>query len=560
MKEDIALGTRVDSGPADGIAYIKLPILLRSGLLVQSNTGGGKSWALRRIAEQVCPLVPTIIIDPEGEFSSLRARFPFVLIGPGGDAPASVVGARLTALRLLELRICAVVDLFTLKPSDRQLFVAEFFDAITEAPKDLWHDTVIMLDEAHKYAPEKGDSPAGDPIATAASVWRKRGKCLIAATQRLAKFNKDAAAELQNKLIGPTFMDIDRERAAEELGIARGTRAAFYQQIKTLAPGTFFGIGRAISDEPTIIRSGPVISIHPEAGSKRHLDPPPAPDQIRHLLPQLVDLPKEAETKLKTEKDLRAEVANLKRRLAEGDVSPPHPTILKQLNEDRAKYKDRCESYERALHQSGITITQLAGLDGITGAEVRRLRAMERHFDPVIDAIDAYRAEGGGSWARPMPVSPDIKAKAETLNAETFFDLPRAPSAAKATSTQPPEGWTDMEEELYQKFKARLLQEVPGLLKVLTTAPEIEVTIKREVIEVDGKSLRGRVARLIADGFLDSGKTNGEVGKEIDRTGPQAHPSNVLKEMKNLIEMGFVHRTDGGRFIVAPGAKVNIKR
>jgi DNA helicase HerA-like ATPase len=45
-----------------------IPELLTTRLLVQANSGGGKSWLLRRMAEQLFGKVQTIIIDPEGEF------------------------------------------------------------------------------------------------------------------------------------------------------------------------------------------------------------------------------------------------------------------------------------------------------------------------------------------------------------------------------------------------------------------------------------------------------------------------------------------------------------
>lgn len=72
---------------------INLPILIRSKLLVQANSGGGKSWLLRRLAEQMFGKVPIILIDPEGEFATLltndlysgnssEARAPG--LGPGG--------------------------------------------------------------------------------------------------------------------------------------------------------------------------------------------------------------------------------------------------------------------------------------------------------------------------------------------------------------------------------------------------------------------------------------------------------------------------------------------
>lgn len=59
---------------------IDLKTLLRTRLLIQANSGGGKSWLLRLIAERAFGKVQTIIIDPEGEFATLREKYDYVLV------------------------------------------------------------------------------------------------------------------------------------------------------------------------------------------------------------------------------------------------------------------------------------------------------------------------------------------------------------------------------------------------------------------------------------------------------------------------------------------------
>ncbi len=56
-------------------AHLDLDALLRGRLLIQANSGKGKSWLLRRIAEELFGKVQVIIIDPEGEFATLREKF-----------------------------------------------------------------------------------------------------------------------------------------------------------------------------------------------------------------------------------------------------------------------------------------------------------------------------------------------------------------------------------------------------------------------------------------------------------------------------------------------------
>ncbi len=301
-----------------------LDVILRSNMLVQANSGGGKSWALRRMIEQSFGIVPQIVIDPEGEFSTLRQKFDFVLVGKGGDTPADVRSAQLLAHRLLELGASAVIDLFEMSKSNRPVWVAAFVQALVDAPKKLWRDLLLYVDEAHELAPEAGhgvhessaEKVCRHALIDFAAKGRKRGYGVVAATQRLGKLSKDFAAELKNVFIGQTFIDIDRERAAGSLGIAKADKAKFFVDVKTLKPGSFYVLGRALMLEPTLVKIGSVQTEHPEAG-RRQSAPPPPTKKILHLLPQLADLPKEAEVKLQTEKELRARIAELEKQARE---------------------------------------------------------------------------------------------------------------------------------------------------------------------------------------------------------------------------------------------------
>jgi len=528
----------IGKGPGGAKVGFDLDILLRSHLLVTCNSGGGKSRTLRRIAERLSGTVQTFIIDPEGEFASLREHFPFVLVGKGGDVPADVTTAGLLAHKLLELGTSAVCDLYELRPESRIAWLAAFFDAMIDAPKELWKDAAFLLDEAQTFAPEGKEGAASSSVAAMATRGRKRGYFLGCFTQRLSDFKKTVAAQLQNVMVGPTFMDLDLERSADALSIARKDRPAWFTHAKTIDPGNFWALGRAISKSRILLKVGPCVSSHPEPGDRnRGAAPPPPPEELRRVLAQLGELPHEAERKATSEAELRAEIARL--RAGDGELA----AVV------RAKVTEAERLRDRALARAEESEAKLRGL---------------------FEAIEALR--GGAAPPRPSSAGAPVARSSSAPEAGTTTTAGRTPDTADQTppkestraASPSPKGWTQMEEELYQKFKARLLAELrteaPALLKVAATAPELAVAVTREVIEIDGKSLRGRVARLIADGYLDAGKTNGEVTREISRTGPEAHPSNVLKEIKGLIEKGLVHKTDGGRFILAPGAKVNIRQ
>src|SRR2546429_5141514 len=244
---------------------LDLPTLLDTRLLVQANSGGGKSWVLRRLLEQSQGKVQQIVIDLEGEFATLREKYDYVLAGKEGDMPAEPRSAHLLAKKLLELNVSAIIDLYELHYQDRKQFVRIFLESMINAPKHLWHPCLVVIDEAHKFCPEKEQSEASSAVIDLATLGRKRGYCAILATQRLSKLHKDAAAECNNKLIGRTNLDVDMRRASEELGFTSKEKT---MALRHLEAGAFFAFGPAISQDVIEMKIGGVRTTHPKAGSR----------------------------------------------------------------------------------------------------------------------------------------------------------------------------------------------------------------------------------------------------------------------------------------------------
>jgi len=112
----------------DGHALaIDVARLIDTRLLVQSNSGGGKSWVIRRLLEQTAKHVQQIMLDTEGEFATLREKYDCVICAPhGADAVANPQTAALLARRLRENRVSAIIDLYDLKMHERRRFVRLF--------------------------------------------------------------------------------------------------------------------------------------------------------------------------------------------------------------------------------------------------------------------------------------------------------------------------------------------------------------------------------------------------------------------------------------------------
>lgn len=354
MSKKIVLGITADGKPF----AIDLVLLLETRLLLQANSGGGKSWGIRRLIEQIFGKVQIILIDREGEFKSLRDKYDFLLVGEGGDIPAHIGSARLLAEKLLKSGISAICDLyeaFRTSPIRRMEWVREFLMGLVDAPKHLWHDVIVIVDEAHLLCPQvepKGRnmeereiiSGCKEAMIALATVGRKRGQAAVWATQRLAKLDKDATAELLNRMVGMTMEDQDVDRAVDLMSVSREDRASFRKSLRELEPGNFYVFGRAISKERVLVKVGEVETKHHDPRSRKHVDySPPTPAKIRALLSEFEDLPKEIEAKAKTEADLRKENLQLRGQIAtlgrQLQSTPKIQTFTKPLVEKKVETK-----------------------------------------------------------------------------------------------------------------------------------------------------------------------------------------------------------------------------
>jgi hypothetical protein len=248
----------IGSAPGGTDVRIDIEELLATRLLVQGNSGSGKSHLLRRLLEESAGLVQQVVIDPEGDFVTLAEQFGHVVVDGAAYSGSEI--ARLAA-RIREHRASVVLALDGLEVEAQMRCAAQFLGALFDAPRELWYPALVVVDEAQVFAPaaagEVTDEVRRLSLAAMTNLMcrgRKRGLAGVIATQRLAKLAKNVAAEASNFLMGRTFLDIDMARAADLLGMER--RQA--EQIRDLERGHFLALGPAISRRPASVRIGAV--------------------------------------------------------------------------------------------------------------------------------------------------------------------------------------------------------------------------------------------------------------------------------------------------------------
>lgn len=117
---------------------------------------------------------------------------------------------------------------------------------------------------------------------------------------------------------------------------------------------------------------------------------------------------------------------------------------------------------------------------------------------------------------------------------------------------------TEAKETIYRYVIERAKKE-PGVLELLLKKPELRVKVERQILSVDGGTLRGQLALLIKKGFFDLPKNGNTAFNEVQRLGRKVAKPNVYRELDGLAEMGFLTKEDAG-YQSVPEMKVEIAK
>jgi DNA helicase HerA-like ATPase len=332
-------GIDIGKGPGAAPAVLDLEELLATRLLVQGNSGSGKSHLLRRLLEQSAPWVQQCVIDPEGDFVTLAERFGHVVVDAARTEPELVRIAQ----RVRQHRVSVVLNLEGLDVEQQMRSAAAFLGGMFDAEREFWYPVLVVVDEAQLFAPavagEVSDEARRLSLGSMTNLMcrgRKRGLAGVIATQRLAKLAKNVAAEASNFLMGRTFLDIDMARAADLLGMER--RQA--EQFRDLGRGSFIALGPALSRRPLPVTIGAVET------------------SARSVSPKLMPLPDAPEDAL--DLILKPEPVELRPTPVRRAAPPPTPTndIIAQLSAHRPQSEAAVEplfpTFYAAEREAGI--------------------------------------------------------------------------------------------------------------------------------------------------------------------------------------------------------------
>lgn len=283
-KKTPVLGHAVDGGEE---IVINIEELIGSDICIVANKGAGKSGMVRVLCEQTQGLIQQVILDPEGEFYTLRETGDYLIAGgtEAGDCPATATNAASLARTLMENPgISAIIQLDHLKPWEQETFVGLFLEEMMETPKKFWHPLLLVIDETQRFAPQEGTVASTAAMKDVIGRGRKRGITPVFATYRVAAIDKNVTAGSPTWFMGRVGQDIDRRSAASAMGFTPSSEDA--KNLPFLPKRRFWTYGAATTPRPTLFDVSQAQTTMVKAG-QTWAPMPPAPKSLQKLLQAL---------------------------------------------------------------------------------------------------------------------------------------------------------------------------------------------------------------------------------------------------------------------------------
>ena len=338
--------------------------LISQPLAVIGIRNQGKSFFVGKLCEELCEVKqPFVVIDPEGEYWSLREKYPVVIAAVGkpvgrpkgykADLIVNAETAPVLARRIAEKGYSLVLDLRNATMAESYEALGGFLEALYGAEAEYNRPLVLIMEEAHVLVPEVGRvrlpsiKKAQDRVIywtyEIAARGRHRGLGYVAVARRAAEVAKAVLSQAPNrvifKLVDPTDLAWLRESglSREEINV-----------VKRLPQGKAIVIG--LSEQHFFIRSKPRKCTH---GG-------------RTPIAKAVETP-----------ELEGAVADLSGLLKQPlqEIEEPTEEPAEKLKALTATYEERISELEKALKEEKRRRLELAAENETLKAEISSLKA-----------------------------------------------------------------------------------------------------------------------------------------------------------------------------------------
>ena len=199
---------------------------------ISATSGYGKSYLAARICEEFLEKGFLVaVVDPEGEYFTLRERYSMLVVGR--DVPLVVEEAPLYARMILEKGVSAVLDFSAAELSDieAQDFFARFGEEPFKLEGEYRRPLILVVEEAEVFAPQYARPASLLTCNKLAKRGRKRGIHTVWITQRSQDFSKMVLSQCNVFFIGRLTHERDLRAVEPYVGDV--------SMIPTLKPGEF---------------------------------------------------------------------------------------------------------------------------------------------------------------------------------------------------------------------------------------------------------------------------------------------------------------------------------
>ncbi|NLZ30687.1 MAG: DUF87 domain-containing protein [Methanomicrobiales archaeon] len=207
----------------------------RTCIIAQS--GAGKSWGIAVLCEQLLhSRIGFCLIDTEGEYFSLKDRFPLTWLGSGEDCDAEIgkVDVREVMQDAIRSRTAVIFDVS--ETADMRDEVAKLAEILYDLESRLRQPFLLIVEEADKFIPQIGVSTK--KIEEISRRGRKRGLGLMVATQRPSLVTKNVLSQCNSQIIGKLSIENDLKAVSLFFSSRREV-----EELAELEPGEFFVMG-----------------------------------------------------------------------------------------------------------------------------------------------------------------------------------------------------------------------------------------------------------------------------------------------------------------------------
>lgn len=206
-------------------------------LAVAGSSGSGKSYLTSVLAEELNGTgIPFLIVDPDGEYQSLRQIPGISLVTPGRDWIDRI-------LKCLEDGQGVIADISELGTPDQREVYTHLLQGLWDRQRShrangQHQAMVLIVEEAHLFAPQKRAGEAAQALeitVTIARRGRKHGINTVFVSQRPGDLEKDVLGQSNVRII--MRLDLEHDFNAVRTLLPKGIK---HETVLSLMTGEFF--------------------------------------------------------------------------------------------------------------------------------------------------------------------------------------------------------------------------------------------------------------------------------------------------------------------------------